>query len=135
MEKREGGFPRQGVGSFEMDSAETNEASQVTTRQCKDCLSSTGKGGNSMMQHQSILNKRKVIVAGGYASDGEKASAEMYNPQMDTWIDLPSLPTQRIDFKLKVFFHSHLLQLNFSIFLPFRSGFRQCCDSFRWLLL
>ena len=70
------------------------------------------------MQHQSILNKRKVIVAGGYASDGEKASSEMYNPQMDTWVDLPSLPTQRIDFKLEVFFHSHLLQLNFSIFLP-----------------
>ena len=118
MEKREGGFPRQGVGSFEMDSAETNEASQVTTRQCKDCLSSTGKGETNTMRLQYVLNKWKVIVAGGYASDGEKASAEMYNPQMDTWIDLPSLPTQRIDFKLKVIFHSHFTSIQFVYFSP-----------------
>ena len=56
----------------------------------------------------------------------------LYNLQLDTWIDLPSLPTQRSDFKLKVFSTSSPLNFNFP---PILSGYRQRCDSFRWLLL
>ena len=50
-----------------------------------------------------IGREEKVLAAGGWDSSGEvQATVEIYTRTKDVWETMPSLPTPRVDFALKV---------------------------------